>query len=156
MGPGSKWWWSPAALLVLLGGLTLVDSDRPTPPATTPPRAVPAHTPQLADEVVVRDASGHRQRARLAPSEALVLSFPVELRGQRVAMKVFRRIDGAREAEPWLTLQPKVRADGTLPMAGLVAGDYVVEVAAGDVEYPPVGVRAPGCYAIDAPATPPR
>lgn len=157
MGAGVKWWWSPAALLLLLGVLTLVERE----PAAGPERAGPPSTNASpagvvpGDQVIVRDASGRRAQLGLAPTQALILSFPDELRGQRVTMQVFRRIDGEREDAPWLTLTPRVRADGTIPMAGMAAGDYVVEVAHGDVALPPAFVTAPGRHAFGL-ATPPR
>jgi len=159
MGAGIKWWWSPAALLLLLllGVLTLVEREPAAGPERAGPRSTDASPAGVVpgDQVIVRDASGRRAQLGLAPTQALILSFPDELRGQRVTMQVFRRIDGEREVAPWLTLTPRVRADGTIPMAGMAAGDYVVEVTHGDVALPPALVTAPGRHAFGL-ATPPR
>ena len=146
MSPGVRWWWSPAALLALTATLCALPGD-------AEPVVEPAARPS---EVQVRDASGRRQPFAWSTEGALVLELPAEFAGQRVQMKVWRRVRGAREPAAWLTLRPRVGADGTIPMAGLAAGDYAVEVTSAHGEVLTLeALSAPGRYAFGA-ATPPR
>ena len=151
MAARPKWWVIPGALLVLLRLLTL---DAPAPaagpnamPAVASPRAAqpaPAAAAPLAP--AAREASGRRQlELPLGLADgALVLVMPAERRGERVALTIWRRVGGAREAEAWLQGRPKVRADGTLPIAGLAAGHYDVEVRTDDGRrFAANGVAAP-------------
>lgn len=65
-----------------------------------------------------------------AATGVLCLEFPSAWAGRAVEVTLRRR-EGARAAE-WLRLQPIVRDDGSLPIAGLPTGDWLVEAAAGE------------------------
>ena len=116
-----RWWVIPGALVVLLGVLSLGDTPRE-----------PAPNGAGANELAARVDGGPRQPLTLAGQieRALLLKFGDRFKDQRIDMRIWRRLDGHREAQPWLTLRPRVRADGTIPMAGLTAGRYDIEVKA--------------------------
>jgi hypothetical protein len=121
-----RWWVIPGAVVVLLRVLTL-ESGAGAPTATSP-------APDTAvGPVVARDAIGQRSAPR-APSvrDAFVLQLPSDWAGQRVAMRAFRRIGGLPDASPWFTAAPRVRSDATLPIAGMQAGCYDVEIVTGE------------------------
>ena len=125
-----RWWGIPGAMLVMTGVLTLGDGDArrvDRAPAASPAADV------AGPAVRVEDASGPR-RLRLPLSEAgldvapLWLRFPPQFCGERIDLVLWRRLDGRREARPWLNIRPQVRADGTLPMSGIVPGRYDLQV----------------------------
>jgi hypothetical protein len=95
---------------------------------------------------VVIEASGSRIAAMTAPGSALFVTLPPEFAGQRGEMTIWRRIDGVREETPWLSLRPRLRSDGTLPIAGLLAGQYDLELRfpEGGGEFVALDVQAPG------------
>lgn len=143
MSGQSRWWAIPGALLVMTAVLALGNKQGVQRNATSGP--LPAASQQLPpavaadvnlpETVMVRDASGQRRPLALAvaaATEALRLVLPNRFAGQRVDVKLWRRIDDQREAEPWITMRPLVRADATLPMAGIVPGRYDLEVVFGD------------------------
>lgn len=55
---------------------------------------------------------------------ALLLRFPVACEGVMTAL-VVERVEGSVR-KPWLSLEVRVRPDGTLPLLGLEPGAYVV------------------------------
>lgn len=119
-----QWWVIPGALVVLLRVVTLDG-------ASTGDRGpgAPAEASAPMAEVAVLDAAGRR----LGPSEvdfggAAIVALPAEYGGRRGRMTVWRRLDGRREATPWLDLRPRVRGDGTIPIAGLAGGRYDLEL----------------------------
>ncbi|MCA8964451.1 MAG: hypothetical protein H6838_18125 [Planctomycetes bacterium] len=128
MAEGLRWWVIPGALVILARTVTL-------PPRESLTTAVPAVA--TADEggnlVQVQDASGSRQPMVLPvpTAHALFVRCPEQLAGRRVQMVIWRRVDGAREATPWLRLTPRVRNDHTVPIAGLEDGRYDIEVRDG-------------------------
>ena len=138
----------------MLGDKDLSAGEQPG--ATPEPAAQPEQsgvTPRssgetnLPDVVMVQDASGKRHPFAFADAavEPLVLVFPDSFAGQCIALTLWRRIDGQREQEPWMTLRPRVRDDATLPMAGIASGRYDIE--AGLPEQPRILVEdqpAPG------------
>jgi len=122
-----RWWVIPGAVVVLLRIVTLDSGAAAPPPATS---AVPD---SAVGPVVVRDATGQRSAPRMLPvHDAFVLRLPSDWAGQRVQMRAFRRIDGAADASPWFTASPRVRSDATLPIAGMQAGRYDVEIVTGE------------------------
>jgi hypothetical protein len=142
------WWVIPGALVVLARVVTL----QPATPSPQP--AVAGTAVEAADateRVYVREATGPRLGPISLPvraSEAFVVTLPRECADSLVQMTVWRRRDGQRENEPWLALRPRVRADATVPMVGLAAGRYDVEVVAGDRGD---GVRRCGATDVAAP-----
>lgn len=125
-----RWWLIPGALVVLVRVVTL---DSPVVPAATP-RAAAAEASHRGGLVVLQEASGHRSKPVEIPhsSKALLVTLPAERIGQRAVMTIWRRHGGLREQEPWLVLQPRVRRDGTVPIAGLPAGRYDLEMVFSD------------------------
>jgi hypothetical protein len=88
-----------------------------------------------ADVVMARNASGQRQPLAFGPAfaaQALILVMPTSFAGKNVDVTLWRRLDGQREAEPWISMRPLVRSDATLPMAGIVPGLYDIEVGLPD------------------------
>lgn len=148
------WWVIPGACVVLLRVLTLGGPQR------EPDRdAVAAPAPALPAIVHVRDAATGVERplplAALA-ERALVVCLPADLVGHRVGLTVWRRVQGEREATPWLEVRPLVRADATVPMLGLPAGRYDVALQRGESgEQFVCDVPVPG-RATFAPASPGR
>lgn len=138
-----SWWVIPGALVVLMRVATLTGDEAPA----TAPAADAVVAPA---QVVVRDAAGKRSRpipmAGLL-AKTLLITLPATCAGETVALTVWRRIDGRREATPWLTLAPRVRADGTLPFAGLAAGCYDVVATCGTG----AGLRTFAANAITSP-----
>jgi hypothetical protein len=120
-----RWWVIPGAVVVLLRIVTL-DSGAATPPATS------AASAGAIGPVVVRDASGQRSEAVLSLGNAFVLRLPDDWAGVRVSMRAWRRIGDKPDASPWFTATPRVRRDATLPIAGMQAGRYDVEIVAGE------------------------
>ena len=123
--------------------------------AETVPPATSERVPEL---VVARDASGRRQLLPFGglAQQALILRMPSGTEGRRATVRLYRRRGATRDAEPWIEAHPQVRADGTIPMAGVVAGDYDVEVELDDgPRFVAESVTSPG----DVPfvhAAPPR
>lgn len=115
-----RWWVIPGALVVLVRVVTL---DNPADEATTRGTFLEASEPM--GEIAVLDAAGQRTGPVLLDTAgALVLTVPKEWQGRRGEMTVWRRDAGQREASPWLEFRPRVRADGTIPIAGLAPGRY--------------------------------
>jgi len=116
-----RWWVLPGAIVVLLRVVTLGDSGHDAPPPGAPVEASAS-----GGTVAVLEASGRRsppQTLPLTTATAFVVGVPERHRGQRGEMTLWRRIDGQREAGAWLTLRPRVKADGTIPIAGLGGAD---------------------------------
>ena len=128
MANGLRWWVIPGAMFVLLGVLTL--GQKGAAESGSRPGGAVVDVDARAREVAAREATIRRQRWRLVDEfdRGLIMKFRSELAEQRVGMQIWQRIDGRRQAEPWLSLRPRVRADGTIPMAGLTAGCYDIEV----------------------------
>ncbi len=132
----------PCASLVLAGVLSLDRGDRSgSEPA---PLEAVATAPRL---VLAQEASGTRHVLPLGglTAQAVILEFPEGCAGERAHVQLFRVVDGQREATPWIEASPNVRADGTVPMAGVVDGVYRVEVELeSGRRFVADAVRAPG------------
>lgn len=121
----SLWWILPVALIALV-----LFCERATPP---PSDAAVAAVDAVARPglAVLRDASGHRSRPLVLPTEtaALVLDLGKQLQQQRVSLRLWQcDAQGVRRQPAWLGATPRVRRDGTLPIAGLLPGSYDVEI----------------------------
>ncbi|MBL8735176.1 MAG: hypothetical protein JNL12_01985 [Planctomycetes bacterium] len=136
-----RWWVIPGALVVMARVVTLESGDPAAhtgPVEATSSRAVPA----------AHEAVGPTLRMPLAATavgtkQAFVLELPATLAGHRVETRVWRAGE-APHGEPWLQFSSTVRSDGTIPVAGLAAGRYDVEV------HDPAG-RAYGMRSVAAP-----
>lgn len=149
-----RWWVIPGALVVMARVVTLESGD------AAAPRSVPVEATSSRATPAAQDASAGHLRVPLAATavgsaQAFVLELPATLAGRRVETTVWRAGD-AHAGEPWLRFSSTVRSDGTIPVAGLAAGRYDVEV------HDPAGgsfglrsVAAPGRVPFDA-ATPLR
>jgi len=87
--------------------------------------------PSGVSSVMARVANGGRHPLNFdsaATSQALVLLLPMEWAGQDVDVTLWRRRDNRRDVEPWICMRPMVRSDATLPMAGIVPGQYDIQV----------------------------
>jgi hypothetical protein len=150
-----RWWVLPGAIVVLLRVVTLGDSDHEVPAP-----AAPIEASEAGGTVAVLEASGRRsppQTLPLSTATAFVVGVPERHRGQRGEMTLWRRVDGQREARAWLTLRPRVKADGTIPIAGLGAGRYDVALRFDDAVLVAENVAAPGAVALRPSAPlPPR
>ena len=171
MSGQSRWLGIPAALLLLTAVLVLGDKPRiesgaaratSNPTAEHPQAEVRVGLGQAAssaatavaatgDGVAVamaRDASGGRHsQPILVPNKdhALWLNLPESFAGQRIEVTIWRRVGDQREATPWIQMQPLVRADATLPMAGIVPGRYDLAVGlVGEAKLVVTNVAAPG------------
>lgn len=143
-----RWWVIPGALVVMARVVTLESGDpapHTEPVEATSSRAVPA----------AHEAIGPTLRVPLAATavgtkQAFVLELPATLAGHRVETRVWRAGE-APHGEPWLQFSSTVRSDGTIPVAGLAAGRYDVEVQepAGRA-YGMRSVAAPGRVPFDA------
>lgn len=162
MSGQSRWWAIPGALIVLTGVLVL--AGRPESLGehdervwvVVPEGAVGDQVPGVADVVVARDASGQKRLLAFGTAQALILVLPSHFAGKNVDVTLWRRLDNQREAEPWIRMQPLVRSDATLPMAGIVPGRYDVEVGLPDAPHLRVeAAEAPGEVSFVA-ATPIR
>lgn len=148
-----SWWVIPGALVVLARVVTLGHVE------PGPDDAVALEATAAADAVVLQDASGRRSGpvswSSLA-STALVVTLPGDLAGQTATVALWRRFDGVREADVWLSFDAKVRDDATLPIAGLAAGRYDLQLtfaAAGTVrKFATQDALAPGAWTIAEPA----
>lgn len=147
-----SWWVIPGALFILLRVATWTDAGGGTANRSAGVGAEPG-------PVVVREASGRRLRAVPAAdwsASAFVVALPKAFAGQVATMTLWRRVDGVRERSPWLSLQPTVRGDATIPIAGLAAGSYdvVVSFGAGPARqsFAANGAQAPGDLALTEPA----
>ncbi len=141
-----RWWVIPGALLVLVRVVTL-GGDRL---ASAPVVPVAADAAPVATAV---DASASRRRLpqQALPGGAIVVHAPAALAGQRGDLRIWRRLDGQREAQPWLTCRPRVRDDGTLPFTGLAAGRYdFVFTVAGGTSWSADDVAVPGSTTLHA------
>lgn len=140
-----RWWVIPGALLVLARIVTLE-------PRAAADGAAGDGEPDSAMVVQIQDASGSRHMAVLpvAAEKALFVQCPAHFAGQRIELVIWRRIDGEREATAWLRAQPNVRHDHVVPMAGLPAGRYDVEVRLRDEHLQANDVAVPGT-ALPAP-----
>lgn len=130
-----SWWTIPATVVVLVRVVTL--DPKPdaaiAEPAGEPAPAVAAADPPPApgaDMVVLRDAAG----SRLGPlplsfDDALVLRVPAALARQRVDFTLRRHLPHAEQPSLWLRGAPLVRDDATIPILGLPAGRYTVELS---------------------------
>jgi len=143
-----RWWVIPGALVVMARVVTLESGEAAPHTGTveaTSSRAVPA----------AREAIGPTLRVPLAATavgtkQAFVLELPATLAGRRVETRVWRGGE-AHRGEPWLQFTSTVRPDGTVPIAGLAAGRYDVEVQ--DPAGGTFGLRsvaAPGRVPFDA------
>lgn len=147
------WWVLPGAIIVLLRVVTLGEPD-PAPGVA----AVDAGARSATTAVL--EASSRRGGEVVLPSGgagAFVMAVPPAHKGQRGTMQVWRRTAQGREATPWLTLTPRVRTDATIPMAGLAAGRYDIELRFGDVVLVAEDAGAPGnVVLVPLAALPPR
>ena len=149
-----RWWVIPGSLVVLARVVTLPSGEAAVLPAAPARDAV-----AFAERAVLQDASGTRSGVlpfETVPQAAFVITLPAALVGQRGHKQVWRRVEGAREALPWLTLQPRVRDDGTLPMTGLQAGRYDVELRFSEPAFRGDDLVVPGTWAPAAAAAPVR
>jgi len=124
-----RWWVIPGAVVVLLRVVTLEPATPATPAAALPTsRAI--SSPGI---VIARDASGQRSAPmQLSTEHAFVLQLPADWARRRVSMRAWRVIDGVRDTTPWFFAEPRVRADATLPIAGMQQGRYDVEIVFGE------------------------
>lgn len=137
------WWWGiPAASAALC--LVLVTADegarfRAAPAARFAP--APAMESVRAP-VLVQDAAGRRAGPVVlptAPPEAIMLQLPPACTGERCGLALWRRDPAGAAVELWRA-EPRVRADGCLPIGGLQPGaSYDLEVRHAAVA--PGGVR---------------
>lgn len=154
MSGSLRWWVIPGAMFVMTGVLLLGDADRKASKQERA-RSQPVATSGVEEAssggapaiVMVRDASGQRRLMAFDTTEsrALILEFPPHFGGKRIDLTLWRRQGERRGAKPWLQLRPRVRPDGTLPMAGIVPGRYDIE--AGLVDAPTIVLEnraAPG------------
>jgi hypothetical protein len=122
-----RWWVLPGAMIVLLRVVTLEQPDDAAAPRGTPVDA------NSGGFVAVLEGAGHRSGpVALSISEALVVSGPRQFAGTRCELTIWRRRNGVRESAPWLELRPLLPADAELPIAGLPAGRYDLELRTGD------------------------
>ena len=148
-----SWWVIPGALVVLARVVTL--GSEPASDA-----AVARDATAAADQVVLQDASGRRSGpvswGSLAAA-ALVVTVPGDLAGQQATVAIWRRFDGVREAEVWLTFDAKVRDDATIPIAGLAAGRYDLQITFASTgivrRFATQDAVAPGAWTIAEPAS---
>ena len=147
-----RWWVIPGAMIVLARVVTL-DAHGHTEGVTAVDDAVAAPS-----RVIAQDASGSRAELPLGElaSQALVIGVPADLAGERVTLTLWRRVEGKREAKPWLDAQPRVRSDASLKVAGVAAGSYDVQVVAGERTLARDAVEVPGTVTFTAAATPAR
>lgn len=145
-----SWWVIPGALVVLTRVVTLGD---PTP--TTAP-TVAQEASHAEDAVVLRDATGRRSEPRswaALTKGALVVHLPQRYAGRSGQVTVWRQ---GERSTPQLSVHVPVRDDGTIPIAGLGAGQYDVQVcfgAGGAPVFAERGVAVPGdCTPAAAPA----
>jgi hypothetical protein len=147
------WWVLPGAMLVLLRVVTLGE------PETTPP-VVAVDASAHGGSTAVLEASGRRLGDIVLPvgeAGAFMLSVPARHVGVRGDMTLWRRTPQGREASPWLRLRPRVRSDATIPMSGLAAGRYDIELRFGEVVLVAENVVAPGTVVLQPLAPlPPR
>ena len=146
-----RWWVIPGAMIVLARVVTLGGSEHDGEFVAVDAVAAP-------ERVLATDAAGSRAALPFdeLTAKALVIAVPAELAGERVALTLWRRVDGKREAQPWLAAQPHVRADATLRIAGTPAGTYDVKVVGGERSFARDGVAAPGSVSFAASAAPAR
>lgn len=149
-------------MIVLTGVLVLAESgqnpskDGESATAVVSQPAVGDQGAGGPDLVMARDASGQRRPLAFGLAQALVLVLPSHFAGKNVDVTLWRRLDGQRESEPWIRMRPLVRSDATLPMAGIVRGQYDIEVGLPDAPQLLVeAVTAPGEVSFSA-ATPVR
>lgn len=150
-----QWWLIPGALIVLARVVTLggAAADGEGPAGAAQEASQPMGQPM--GEIAVLDAAGRRTGpAAVELGGAVIVSLPPALGGQRGRMTVWRRIDGRRETTPWLELRPRVRSDGTIPIAGLPTGRYDLAIEFGDGNSPARFVAAdapvPGTVSMSA------
>jgi len=146
-----SWWVIPGALVVLARVVTL---GAPEPGVS---QAVALEATHVPDPVVLRDAAGRRSEPLAWDSlvgSALVVKAPSQFAGADAALKVWRRVDGKVEAEAWLSFDARVRDDATIPIAGLPAGRYDVQVSfgSGAGAHTAADVVVPGACSLAAPA----
>lgn len=136
-----RWWVLPLAIVVLLRVVTLGEA---APEAVPPALAIEAS--ESGRTIALLEASGQRTGLVALPAAAgaFVVSVPTAHRGERGHMTLWRRQDGVREAQPWLTLEPRVAADATIRIAGLAGGRYDVEWRAAGVALVALDAAAPG------------
>jgi hypothetical protein len=147
-----SWWVIPGALVVLTRVVTLGSGSAEAP---TPVPVV--HEASHAEDVVVlREATGRRSEPRswaALTKGALVVHLPRRYAGRTGQVTVWRH--GERNT-PQLAVAAPVRDDGSIPIAGLAAGDYDVQVSFGTGGAPVFaerGVVVPGdCTPAAAPA----
>lgn len=148
-----RWWVLPGAMIVLLRVVTL---GEPEPMADRSP----VDASDRGARTAVLEASSRRLGEAALPlgdAGAFVMSVAPAHVGRRGTMQLWRRTPQGREALPWLTLQPRVRSDATVPMVGLAAGRYDVELRFDDVVLVAEDVAAPGTAVLVTPAAlPPR
>ncbi len=145
-----RWWVLPGAMIVLLRVVTL---DQPETPAAS--RTAVDASGEIGT-VAVLDAAGKRTQPGLVPlatTEAFVVTLPSQFVGQRGDMTLWRRVGDHHEAAPWLQLRPRVRTDATIPIAGLAAGRYDVELCFDGMVLRAENVVAPGTIVL-APVEP--
>jgi hypothetical protein len=154
------WWLIPVACLVFVGIAERSSAPLPDQDAGALADVAPGEPVGAA---VVRDASGRRSgvvAVGVPTTNALVLELPPGWAGRRIDITIWRRLPDGREATPWLQFAPKVRACGTVPIAGLAAGSYDVAavhtVGASAVTATADAVVMPGRAVLAAAAAPVR
>ena len=126
------WWTIPATVVVLVRVVTLEPKAKVEPhqaPSVVAAAEVAAEPVSAVEHVVLRDATGARTGpVRFAREEALVLQLPKALGRQRVDFTLHRYLLDQDEPSLWLHGTPRPRSDGTLPILGLPAGRYALEL----------------------------
>lgn len=148
-----RWWVLPGAMIVLLRVVTLGEADPAADVAVVDASNTGART-------TVREAASRRsadEPVEIDFARAFVANLATTYAGERGTMRLWRRLPQGREATPWLTFRARVRDDGTLPIAGLAAGRYDVELRLDDALLVAENVTAPGTFVLQAlTAQPPR
>lgn len=136
------WWAIPGAMLVMLRVATLEPrrSSEPTPLAASAAAMV-----AQPSAVHLRDASGARREVLFNPASERVLRLrlPSQYIGERAALTLWRRVDGAREPQPWLSFTTTLRNDATVPIVGLPSSLYDVEATVGGRTFAARGAAMP-------------
>lgn len=114
-----RWWTVPALLLAVVPGLGSCQGAR----AGASTAAATVQPERLVRLRIGDGATSEPMRHPAADGATLELAFPERFAGHRIALRIDRA--GATQTEaPWLELAPKVRADASLPIAGLPKGSY--------------------------------
>lgn len=137
------WWWGlPLACGVMLAVLLGAERSAAVPEVGAGRGAPVSALAAEAGPVLVQDAAGRRSgpvHLPTAAAEAIVVRLPAACAAQRCRVALWRHEPGSAAVLQWRA-EPRVRADGCLPIGGLAAGGcYDLEVQHGALGE--VGVR---------------